>query len=80
VPVVESNFGTESGGLLFFSQLEKQVEMFLKLACLDHVGVIAPGGPKFVVEKVESVRRLSHLGRLDSTSNNFYFEQIGNLG
>src|ERR1700727_1934777 len=38
---------------------------------LDDVGVVAPAGSQFVVEKIESFLRLSHRIYLDSTSNIF---------
>jgi hypothetical protein len=45
--------------------------MLFEFSCLDDVGVAAPGGPEFMVEKIESGWRLGHRIDLDSTSNIF---------
>jgi hypothetical protein len=51
------------------STFEKKIDLLLELSRLDDIGVAAPGGPEFMVEKIESVWRLGHRIDLDSTSN-----------
>jgi hypothetical protein len=45
--------------------------VLLELLCPHDVGVVAPAGPEFMVEKIESCWRLGHRIDLDARSNIF---------